>query len=90
LKLYYQFLQLPSLEKMVLPMRQIRSIEELTPQQKQENQQLSRERVKCENAFTGVKRYNTVAQVYRNRVPGFDDKLMLTACGLWNFYLMAA
>jgi hypothetical protein len=63
---------------------------ELTTKQKQENQQLSRERVLCENAFAGVKRYNAVAQVYRNRVPDFDDKLMLTACGLWNFSLMAA
>lgn len=63
---------------------------ELTATQKEENQQLSRERVKCENAFAGVKRYNAVAQVYRNRVPHFDDKLMLTACGLWNFYLIAS
>jgi hypothetical protein len=62
----------------------------LTTEQKQENKQLSRERVRCENAFAGVKRYNAIAQVYRNRVPNFDDKLMLTACGLWNFYLMAA
>jgi len=62
----------------------------LTTEQKQENKQLSRERVRCENAFAGVKRYNAVAQVYRNRVPDFDDKLMLTACGLWNFYLIAA
>lgn len=63
---------------------------ELSQKQKQENKQLSQERVRCENAFAGVKRYNAIAQVYRNRVPNFDDKLMLTACGLWNFYLMAA
>lgn len=44
----------------------------------------------CENAFAGVKRYNALAHIYRNRVPDFDDKLMLTACGLWNFYLIAA
>jgi hypothetical protein len=37
-----------------------------------------------------VKRYRAVAEVYRNRVPQFDDHLMLTACGLWNFYLSAA
>jgi len=29
-------------------------------------------------------------QVYRNRTKDFDDNLMLTAAGLWNFYLMAA
>ncbi len=27
---------------------------------------------------------------YRNRVSDFDDRLMLTATGLWNFYLEAA
>ncbi len=63
---------------------------ELTQAQKEENQALSRERVLCENAFAGVKRYNSVAVVYRNRVADFDDRLMLIAAGLWNFYLDAA
>ena len=63
---------------------------ELTPLQKEENKNLSSQRVVCENAFAGVKRYNAVAAIYRNRVTDFDDRLMLTACGLWNFYLKAA
>jgi hypothetical protein len=63
---------------------------ELTPVQKQENKDLSSRRVVCENAFAGVKRYNAVAAIDRNRVTDFDDRLMLTACGLWNFYLKAA
>lgn len=63
---------------------------QLTETQKAENQALSRERVLCENAFAGVKRYNAVATVYRNRVSNFDDRLMLIAAGLWNFYLDAA
>jgi hypothetical protein len=63
---------------------------ELTAEQKRENQSLSSRRVVCENAFAGVKRYNAVAAIYRNRVPNFDDRLMLTACGLWNFYLKTA
>lgn len=29
-------------------------------------------------------------QVYRNRIEGFDDCSMVTAAGLWNFYLEAA
>ncbi len=62
----------------------------LTPLHKQENQELSSRRVVCENAFAGVKRYNAVVAIYRNRVPNFDDRLMLTACGLWNLYLKAA
>lgn len=64
--------------------------QELTEQQKQENRELSRDRVKCEHAFAGIKRYNAVSQSYRNHVPDFDDRLMLTAAGLWNFYLIAA
>ena len=63
---------------------------ELTPLQKQENKELAQERVICENAFAGVKRYHAVADIYRNRVSRFDDRLMLTSCGLWNFYLEAA
>ncbi|MBD0310468.1 MAG: transposase [Microcoleus sp. T1-bin1] len=62
----------------------------LSDAQKQENLALSQSRVVCENAFAGVKRYNAVSVVYRNRIEDFDDRLMLTAAGLWNFYLMAA
>jgi hypothetical protein len=63
---------------------------ELTAQQKAENRALSQSRVVCENAFAGVKRYGAVSAVYRNRIEDFDDHLMLTAAGLWNFYLIAA
>jgi hypothetical protein len=63
---------------------------ELSPQQKEENRALSQSRVVCENAFAGVKRYNAVSAIYRNRKAEFDDHLMLTAAGLWNFYLIAA
>lgn len=63
---------------------------ELSALQKEENRALSQSRVVCENAFAGVKRYNAVSVVYRNRIAQFDDHLMLTAAGLWNFYLVAA
>lgn len=63
---------------------------ELSEQQKQQNRELSRQRVKCEHAHAGIKRYQSVSTVYRNRVPDFDDRLMLSAAGLWNFYLDAA
>ena len=58
--------------------------------QKQENREFSSQRVKCEHAHAGMKRYNSVTVVYRNRVSDFDDRLMLIAAGLWNFYLDAA
>ncbi|MGD1942524.1 MAG: transposase family protein [Leptolyngbyaceae cyanobacterium] len=63
---------------------------ELTAEQEAENRVLSQSRVVCENAFAGIKRYGAVSAVYRNRLKDFDDHLMLTAAGLWNFYLMAA
>lgn len=64
--------------------------EKLTDEQKEENRSLASERVVCEHAFAGVKRYRIAAEVYRNRKEGFDDDSMFTAAGLWNFYLMAA
>jgi hypothetical protein len=64
--------------------------QELTEQQKQENQAFSRQRVVCEHAHAGIKRYASVTAVYRNRVSDFDDQLMLVAAGLWNWYLDAA
>ena len=63
---------------------------ELTEEQKQENREFSAQRVKCEHAHAGMKRYNSITAVYRNRVPDFDDRLMLNAAGLWNFYLDAS
>lgn len=63
---------------------------ELTQKQKDENQHLASERVICEHAFSGVKRYRIAADVYRNRKLNFDDRSMFTSAGLWNFYLMAA
>lgn len=63
---------------------------ELSEAQKQDNRSLSQSRVLCENAFAGIKRYAAVSAIYRNRTEDFDDPLMLTAAGLWNFYLLAA
>jgi DDE superfamily endonuclease/Helix-turn-helix of DDE superfamily endonuclease len=63
---------------------------ELSEEKKQENKEFSSERVKCEHAFAGIKRYNAVSGIYRNRTHDFDDRLMVTASGLWNFYLDAA
>jgi len=63
---------------------------ELTEPQKQENQEFSAQRVVCEHAHAGMKRYGAVSAIYRNRVTDFDDHLMFTAAGLWNFYLEAA
>ncbi|MFN9886957.1 MAG: hypothetical protein ACK54M_14260 [Pseudanabaena sp.] len=42
--------------------------------------------MKCEHAHAGIKSYNSLTSVYRNRIPDFDDRLMQHAAGLWNFY----
>jgi DDE superfamily endonuclease len=76
-------------ENIHLPHKKPRG-KELSEQQKQDNRDFSAQRVKCEHAHAGTKRYNAVASIYRNRVTDFDDHLMLVAAGLWNFYLEAA
>ena len=76
-------------ENICLPKKKRRG-GELTKEEKEKNKELAKERVVVENAIGGVKRYNAVSHIYRNRIIDFDDKLMLTACGLWNFYLEAA
>jgi hypothetical protein len=76
-------------ENIHLPHKKPRG-KELSDLQKQENREFSRQRVKCEHAHGGIKRYGSVTSVYRNRVSDFDDRLMLVATGLWNFYLDAA
>ena len=62
----------------------------LSDTQKEENRALAKERVVVEHAFSGLKRYRIASEVYRNRITDFDDRSMVTAAGLWNFYLMAA
>lgn len=57
---------------------------------KRKNKKLNRQRVVCEHAHAGMKRYSAVSASYRNRVSDFDDHLMVTAAGLWNFYLEVA
>ena len=63
---------------------------QLTDEQKAQNRELSGERVVVEHAFGGTKRCGAAANIYRNRKKDFDDHLMLTSAGLWNFYLQAA
>jgi hypothetical protein len=63
---------------------------QLSDEQKADNRALARERVVCEHSFAGLKRYGIAHQVYRNRIEGFDDRSMVTAAGLWNFYMEAA
>ncbi|MBA7705265.1 hypothetical protein ES703_114091 [subsurface metagenome] len=63
---------------------------ELSVEEKQNNREISSRRILSEHAIGGVKRYGIVSDVYRNHRKGFDDKVMLVACGLWNYYLKSA
>ena len=49
------------------------------------NTLLASVRVVVEHAIGGMKRYNAVAGVYRNRLPKTDDQFNLLAAGLWNY-----
>ena len=49
------------------------------------NRAIARLRVGVEHALAGVKRCHIVADLYRNTKAGFEDAVMLVACGLHNF-----
>ena len=60
---------------------------ELTDNAKAWNRIVSGFRVLVEHAIGGVKRFGIVSAKFRNRKDGFDDKVMLVSCGLWNYHL---
>ena len=59
----------------------------LTYSEKETNRFISSLRVIAEHAIAGIKRYNAVSTVYRNRLPNLDDTFMLLSAGLWNYPL---
>jgi hypothetical protein len=73
----------------VMPKRKPKG-KELTQEDKENNREISSTRVVNEHAIGGVKRLRIVSDVYRNIKQGFEDKVMLNACGIWNYYLKTA
>ena len=73
----------------IMPKRKPRG-GELSPEEKENNRKISAARVINENAIAGIKRLRIVSDVYRNIKDDFEDKVMLVACGLWNYYLKVA
>lgn len=57
---------------------------ELSVEQKAVNREISRERVAVEHSIGGVKVFRIVQDVFRNVKEGFVDRVMETACGLFN------
>lgn len=57
---------------------------ELSAEQKVVNREISRQRVAVEHSIGGVKIFRIVHDVFRNVKEGFVDRVMETACGLFN------
>lgn len=79
-------------EKIEIPHKKPRKskknpVTSLTPEQKAENQQLSRVRILVENAIAGIKRFNILVHDFRNRKARMDDDVIAICAGLWNFLL---
>ena len=61
---------------------------ELTPEQKAENQALSRLRIFVENAIAGIKRLNILVHDFRNRNEKLRDLVIALGAALWNLILL--
>ena len=57
----------------------------LSDTQKKENKEISGFRILVEHAIGGIKKCRIVKERFRCRKFGFDDLVMLIACGLHNF-----
>ena len=58
----------------------------LTQDEKETNAIIASIRIKVEHTIGGVKRFNCLSHIFRNK-KGQDDKFMNIACGLWNYHL---
>ena len=58
---------------------------ELTAVEKQENKRISGIRIKVEHAIGGMKKCRIVKERFRCHKFGFEDMVILIACGLHNF-----
>lgn len=58
---------------------------ELTSDEKQENKRISGIRIKVEHAIGGMKKCRIVKERFRCHKFGFEDMVILIACGLHNF-----
>jgi hypothetical protein len=58
---------------------------ELSPEEKETNRRISRERVGVEHSIGGVKVFRIVHDTFRNMKENFVDLVMETVCGLFNF-----
>lgn len=62
---------------------------QLTTDEKESNTIISSIRVKVEHAIGGIKRFNCLSHIYRNK-KGLDDAMLNIVSGLWNYHLRMA
>lgn len=60
---------------------------QLSDAQQAANKVLSQVRIFIEHAIGGMKRYNILVHVFRNRKADFEDDAVGICAGLWNFAL---
>lgn len=72
-------------EGIIIPHKKPRN-GELTKTQKRQNRKIASSRIRVEHTIGLCKRYRCLSDVYRNRREGFEDAIMITCCGLVNFY----
>jgi hypothetical protein len=64
--------------------------ESLPPWAQGLNRLVAQVRVRAEHAIAGLKRLRCLSDVYRNRRPAMEDRVMVVGCGLWNLQLQQA
>lgn len=69
-----------------MPQRKPRT-RDLSQTVKEQNKRKSAVRVLVEHAIGGIKRFRITTDVFRNKLKGFDDTVMLISSGLWNYHL---
>lgn len=60
---------------------------ELTIEQKEQNKELARQRIKIEHAIGGMKRYDILSNVCRIHDWKTYNDILATTAGLWNFFI---
>lgn len=73
-------------KKTVMPKKGTKN-HKLTEEDKSDNRLISGIRVLSEHTIAGIKRFGATTNIYRNRLPNFDDRIMLVSAGLWNYHL---
>lgn len=58
----------------------------LSEEEQQDNSIQASIRIKVEHAIGGMKRFNSISTVFRNK-KGIDDKFVEVCAGFWNFHL---